>query len=101
MSAPVNVAEAKAKLSSLLDRVSGGEEIVIARAGRPVARLVPLAAPGKRPFGVARHLPEIPDEVLLAPVSGEDLRWATGEFTDALGMSDKKKYPRRKRPHGK
>src|SRR6266516_6444900 len=39
----VNVYEAKTHLSQLLDRAAAGEEIVIARAGRPVARLVPLA----------------------------------------------------------
>ena len=39
----VNVHEAKTHLSRLLERVSAGEEIVIAKAGRPVARLVPYA----------------------------------------------------------
>ncbi|MCC6763238.1 MAG: type II toxin-antitoxin system Phd/YefM family antitoxin [Deltaproteobacteria bacterium] len=39
----VNVYEAKTHLSRLLRRVRGGEEIVIAAAGRPVARIVPLA----------------------------------------------------------
>lgn len=39
----VNVYEAKTHLSRLLRRVRGGEEIVIAVAGRPVARLVPIA----------------------------------------------------------
>jgi len=37
----VNVHEAKTTLSKLLERVSLGEEIVIARAGKPVARLIP------------------------------------------------------------
>lgn len=37
----VNVYEAKTHLSQLLDRVEAGEEIIIGRAGRPVARLVP------------------------------------------------------------
>lgn len=36
----VNVHEAKTQLSRLLERVEAGEEVVIARAGRPVARLV-------------------------------------------------------------
>jgi prevent-host-death family protein len=40
---PINVYDAKTQLSRLLERVEAGEEIVIARAGRPVARLVPLA----------------------------------------------------------
>jgi prevent-host-death family protein len=39
----VNVYQAKTHLSQLLDRAAAGEEIVIARAGRPIARLVPLA----------------------------------------------------------
>ena len=39
MTSQINVAEAKAKLSELLDRALAGEEIVIARAGRPLARL--------------------------------------------------------------
>jgi prevent-host-death family protein len=38
----VNVHEAKTHLSRLLLRVEGGEEIVIARSGRPIARLVPV-----------------------------------------------------------
>jgi prevent-host-death family protein len=44
MSIQVNVLEAKTQLSRLLDRAQAGEEVVIARAGRPVARLVPIAA---------------------------------------------------------
>ena len=43
MSAQVNIHEAKTHLSRLVERAANGEEIVIARAGRPVARLAPLA----------------------------------------------------------
>ncbi|HLX24182.1 MAG TPA: type II toxin-antitoxin system Phd/YefM family antitoxin [Usitatibacter sp.] len=39
---PVNIHEAKTHLSRLVERVQAGEEIVIANAGRPVARLVPI-----------------------------------------------------------
>jgi prevent-host-death family protein len=39
----VNLYEAKTKLSQLVERAAAGEEIVIARAGRPMARLAPLA----------------------------------------------------------
>jgi prevent-host-death family protein len=42
MSSQVNIHEAKTQLSRLVDRAANGEEIVIARAGRPVARLAPL-----------------------------------------------------------
>ena len=48
----VNVHEAKTHLSRLLARVERGEEVVIARAGKPVARLVPVArARGRRVLG--------------------------------------------------
>ena len=40
----VNIHEAKTHLSRLVERIEAGEEIVIARAGRPVARLVPYRA---------------------------------------------------------
>jgi prevent-host-death family protein len=71
----VNVHEAKTHLSRLLTRVEGGEEVVIARAGTPVARLVPYAeALGERIPGQAKGLVELskdfddalPDDVLDA-----------------------------------
>ncbi|MDR3516492.1 MAG: type II toxin-antitoxin system Phd/YefM family antitoxin [Azospirillaceae bacterium] len=43
MSHPINLYEAKTNLSQLVDRAAAGEEIIIAKAGRPLARLVPLA----------------------------------------------------------
>jgi prevent-host-death family protein len=51
MDSIVNVHEAKTHLSELLRRVEGGEEIVVARAGKPVARLVPAAATPRRRVG--------------------------------------------------
>lgn len=44
MEKSVNIHEAKTHLSRLVERVEGGEEITLARAGRPVARLVPYRA---------------------------------------------------------
>ena len=41
----VNIHQAKTHLSRLLARVAAGEEIVIAKAGRPIARLVPVELP--------------------------------------------------------
>jgi len=58
----VNVHEAKTHLSRLLQRVAAGEEVVIARAGRPVARLVPAVAGGDdRVLGTER------DRIFVAP----------------------------------
>lgn len=44
MSKPMNIYEAKTHLSELVDRAAAGEEIIIAKAGVPTARLVPLRA---------------------------------------------------------
>jgi prevent-host-death family protein len=46
----INIHQAKTQLSRLVERVAGGEEIIIAKAGKPVARLVPYA-----PRGTARR----------------------------------------------
>jgi prevent-host-death family protein len=45
---PVNIYDAKTHLSELVDRAAAGEEIVIAKAGRPTARLVPLRVASKQ-----------------------------------------------------
>ena len=50
----VNVHEAKTHLSRLLARAEKGEEIVIARAGKPVAKLVRIPSRRKRVFGKYR-----------------------------------------------
>ncbi len=41
----LNLYEAKTQLSQLVDRAANGEEIIIAKAGKPMARLMPLAKP--------------------------------------------------------
>lgn len=48
----VNVQEAKTRLSELLARVERGENVLIARAGRPVAHLSAVSAPPPRTFGL-------------------------------------------------
>jgi len=49
----VNLYDAKTNLSSLVERAAAGEEIIIAKAGRPLARLVPLARrTTPRPLGL-------------------------------------------------
>lgn len=53
MAETVNLYEAKTHLSDLVDRAAAGEEIVIAKSGKPLARLVPLAGSerGRTPGG--------------------------------------------------
>ena len=59
---PVNIHQAKSELSKLVERAEAGEEIVIARAGKPAAKLVPLVtARGRRRFGLLDGNFRIPD----------------------------------------
>jgi prevent-host-death family protein len=58
----VNVHAAKTHLSRLLEQVEAGQEVVIARAGRPIARLVPyVEVPRRRWFGAMK------DEIRILP----------------------------------
>ncbi len=59
----VNIHEAKTHLSRLVEDASEGEEIVIAKAGKPVARLVPVRpARKRRKLGWLRGKLEVPDD---------------------------------------
>ncbi len=90
MTAQINVAEAKAKLSELLDRALAGEEIVIARAGQPLVRLVPVEELKPREKGAWRDW-KIPDDVFLEPMAPEDLDAAEGKFGDEFGITRPRK----------
>lgn len=68
-----NVHDAKTHLSRILERVAQGEEIIIAKSGRPVAKLVRLAVEPRRPgrlkgrIRVGADFDEpLPDEILAA-----------------------------------
>jgi len=58
----VNIHQAKTQLSDLLRRVAAGEEVIIARAGTPVARLVPIEAPARRLLGLDQGLYVVPED---------------------------------------
>jgi prevent-host-death family protein len=62
MSEQVNIHEAKTHFSRLVERAAAGEEIVIAKAGQPRARLVPL----ERPSGRRRGFGSMRGKILLA-----------------------------------
>jgi prevent-host-death family protein len=72
----VNVHEAKTHFSKLVARAERGEEIVIARGGKPVAKLVPAEVHPKRPLGLLKGQiwmsddfdDPLPDEFWNAPV---------------------------------
>ena len=74
----LNVQEAKTRLSELLARVEKGEEITIARAGRPVARLIAIAEPPRREVGFLKLGP-VPDSVFFDPLPDDELElWEGG-----------------------
>jgi prevent-host-death family protein len=58
----VNIHEAKTELSKLVERAEAGEEIVIARAGKPAAKLVPVTkSRGRRRLGLLDGKYRVPD----------------------------------------
>ena len=69
----VNIHEAKTHLSRLVDEVSAGEEIVIAKAGKPLARLIPFReARRRRKLGLLAGRFSVPDD-FDAPLPPESL----------------------------
>ncbi|TQE92661.1 MAG: type II toxin-antitoxin system Phd/YefM family antitoxin [Spiribacter salinus] len=65
MNETVNIHEAKTHLSRLLEKVSQGEPVVIARAGKPIARIVRVDAPSpgsRRRIGFLKGQLEVPDD---------------------------------------
>jgi len=85
MTCQINIAEAKAKLSELVGRALAGEEIVIARAGKPLARLIPVEELNPRQPGLLRDW-QVTDDLFLEPADPEDLDAAEGKFSDELGI---------------
>ena len=78
MTAVVKVAEAKAHLSELLAKVERGEEFVIARGDKPVARLVPLEAKARGRAAVEAML-ALRDSGRIKSVRQEEIRAWIGE----------------------
>ena len=68
----VNVREAKTNLSRLIAMVEAGEEVVIARRGRPVARMVRVRKQGKRQFGSMKGRIKL-DDSFFDPLPEEEL----------------------------
>ena len=82
--ATYTVHAAKTNLSKLLERVEAGEEIIIARGKKPVARLVPMGVPKhilrRRAFGALEGKLGLPNSFFFDPLSEEELKaWETGK----------------------
>jgi len=62
----VKIHEAKTHLSRLLEAVAAGEEIIIAKAGKPIAKLVPIEKPKRKPGALKRTF--IIDDAFFEPL---------------------------------
>ena len=82
----VNVHEAKTNLSRLLAQVEAGEDVVIARNGKPVARLVVYQPKGKRQPDVLKGKIVIPDS-FFDPLPEEELALWEGSWDDEKAKS--------------
>ncbi len=73
----VNVHQAKTTLSALLAEIERGEEVVIARNGTPVAKLVRVTSPHARRPGLLHDVPEwrgfVYDRAVFAPMTDVEL----------------------------
>ncbi len=87
MTAIVNVHDAKTHFSKLLERAHAGEEIILAKAGKPYARLVPIEAapkPERKPGRFKGLLGDIPDSVWFDPMPDDELDAWEGKYSNIL-----------------
>ena len=75
----VNIHDAKTHLSRLLAQVEAGEEVIIARRGRAVARLVRYHAPGERRPDVLKGKLALPDGLFDPRLGKPSKPWKGGE----------------------
>jgi prevent-host-death family protein len=74
MTTQMNIQEAKTRLSQLLARVEHGEDVVIARDGTPIARLVPVQQAPLRPVG---FVPGAVPDSFFEPLPDDELsQWS-------------------------
>lgn len=79
MQTQFNIHEAKTRLSQIIEQVESGGEVVIARAGKPVVRLVPIEAPPAR-----RVLGRLAGQYKLPADDNKPLPETPSEFIDAI-----------------
>lgn len=84
----VNVHDAKTHFSKLLDRAHAGEEIILAKAGKPYAKLVPITntTPSRRrkPGRFKHLLKDVPSEIWFEPMSDDELDAWEGKYSNII-----------------
>ena len=96
MTSTFTVHAAKTNLSKLIERAEKGEEIVIARGNKPVARLVPMSAPAhilrRRAFGALKGRLKLPDTFFFDPLPDDELDlWDDGEEALPKALSSERR----------
>lgn len=74
----INIYEAKTQLSQLVERAVAGEDIVIAKAGKPMVRLIAVREPAERILGAAKGRYQLPQGWERAMSDEEVEEFATG-----------------------
>ena len=74
-----NISEAKAELSALIEAVQKGDEVILAKAGKPVAKLIAYRGPGR-----PRTPGSMAGEIRIAP----DFDTLPDDTAEAFGMKD-------------
>ncbi len=69
---PVKIHEAKTNFSTLISSVEAGDEVVVQRGSKPVARIVPYRAEGTRVFGALRGSIALADDFDAVPEGFEE-----------------------------
>ena len=75
----VNIYDAKTHFTELIDKLETEEEIIIARRGTPVAKLVPFDHAVKRPIGTAKG-------IFSVPVTSEEFDKGNDEIAEMFGV---------------
>jgi prevent-host-death family protein len=76
-----NISQAKAELSALIEEVQKGNEVILAKAGKPVARLVPYQGPAK-----PRTPGSMAGQIWIAP----DFDALPDDIADAFGITNRR-----------
>lgn len=83
-----NVHDAKTNLSKLIDRAHAGEEIILAKAGEPWAKIVPYSPPPppppRKPGRFAHLLKAVPSDIWFEPMPDDELDAWDGKYSGPL-----------------
>jgi prevent-host-death family protein len=91
----VNVHEAKTHLSRLLEEVHAGREIILAKGGKPYAKLVPLQKPKRVPLGFLAKYGSVPDS-FFDPLPEDELAAWEGAYSTPIEELEQKERKRRR-----